>query len=105
VRSFSTWIVGIPPPFPFTAFILAAGALEVDTSTFFSTLTACRVVRFGLEALLAVIYGRKILVWLDSDTFHDVVIVCVVMGLALTLVSIAKLLASSRRGRRGAPIA
>ena len=94
----------IPPPFPFTAFILAAGALEVDTSTFFGTLTACRIVRFGLEALLAVIYGRKILLWLDSDTFHDVVIVCVVIGLALTLVSIGKLLASSRRGRRGAPI-
>ncbi len=37
----------IPPPFPFTPFVLAAGALEVKTSTFFVTLTLCRLLRFG----------------------------------------------------------
>src|SRR5881227_3021779 len=40
----------IPPPFPFTPFVLAAGALEVRTSTFFITLVVCRVFRFGVEA-------------------------------------------------------
>src|SRR5205823_268420 len=32
----------IPPPFPFTPFMLAAGALEVSASLFFTTLAACR---------------------------------------------------------------
>src|SRR5881398_4221498 len=35
----------IPPPFPFTACILAAGALEVSTPLFFITLFWTRVVR------------------------------------------------------------
>src|SRR6266446_2125555 len=43
----------IPPPFPFTPFVLAAGALEVNAKMFFGTLVACRALRFGGEALLA----------------------------------------------------
>src|SRR3954464_10173059 len=51
----------IPPPFPFTPFVLAAGALEVDTRLFFVTLAAARALRFGVEAALAVRYGKAIL--------------------------------------------
>src|SRR6476659_5453592 len=59
----------IPPPFPFTPFVLAAGALKVKTRMFFATLIACRLFRFGLETLLAVIYGQSIVAWIDSDVF------------------------------------
>src|SRR6186997_2144877 len=45
-------LVLIPPPFPFTLFVLAAGALKVKAKTFFATLAAFRLVRFGLEAAL-----------------------------------------------------
>ena len=86
----------IPPPFPFTPFILAAGALTVDVMTFFMTLAVCRLIRFGIEALLAAIYGRALLTWFESDVFHDIVIALCVVGLALTVVSIARLLMSSR---------
>ena len=87
----------IPPPFPFTPFILAAGALEVDAATFFGTLTACCVLRVGGEALLAVIYGHQILVWFDSDAVHDIVVGFSVLAVALTMVSIANVFTSSRR--------
>ena len=86
----------IPPPFPFTPFILAAGALEVDVVMFFVTLAVCRLLRFGIEALLAAIYGRALLKWFESDIFHNIVIALSVLGLALTGVSIAKLFISSR---------
>jgi membrane protein YqaA with SNARE-associated domain len=86
----------IPPPFPFTPFILAAGALEVNSSTFFGTLTACRLIRFGAEALLAIIYGRRILQWLNSNAFLDTVVAVALLGAALTILSIVKLLKSSR---------
>jgi membrane protein YqaA with SNARE-associated domain len=93
----------VPPPFPFTAFLLAAGALEVRASTFFITLTVCRLVRFGLEAALAVVYGRRILTWLDSDLFHDVVSFVIVAAGVLTIMSIVKLIRSTKRsGRRSA---
>ena len=92
----------IPPPFPFTPFVLAAGALEVRTSTFFVTLTLCRLLRFGLEAALAVVYGRSILSWLDSDLFHDIVAGCIVLAVTLTTLSVIKIIRTSGRpkGRR-----
>jgi membrane protein YqaA with SNARE-associated domain len=89
----------IPPPFPFTIFVLAAGALEVKPTLFFVTLGICRVIRFGLEAWLAVIYGRRILRWLDSDLFHDIVGFFIVLAFVLTVISIVRLVRSSRPAR------
>src|SRR5579883_656997 len=60
----------IPPPFPFTACILAAGALEVSTPLFFVTLVLTRLFRFGIEAVLAYFYGKQIIGWLQSPVFE-----------------------------------
>ncbi len=90
----------IPPPFPFTPFVLAAGALEVRTTTFFITLVVCRMFRFGLETALALVYGRQILAWLDSEIFHDIVAVCIAIAIVLTIGSIVKLVRSTRPTRR-----
>jgi membrane protein YqaA with SNARE-associated domain len=89
-------LVLIPPPFPFTLFILAAGALKVKAKTFFLTLGAFRLLRFGLEAALAVIFGRRIVAWLDADWFHDVVMVVIVLAVALTVLSIVRVVRSTR---------
>jgi membrane protein YqaA with SNARE-associated domain len=90
----------IPPPFPFTPFVLAAGALEVKTKTFFGTLIACRLLRFGLEAALAVVYGKRILSWLESDLFHDIVAFFIVIAIALTAYSIVRLVRATRPAKR-----
>ena len=92
----------IPPPFPFTLFMLAAGALEVDARVFFFTLVACRIFRFGLEAVLAIVYGRRILSWLDSDLFHDIVAFFIVLAIVLTTMSVVKIVRSTRPARRRA---
>jgi membrane protein YqaA with SNARE-associated domain len=90
----------IPPPFPFTPFVLAAGALDVKARTFFATLTVCRLLRFGLEAALALAYGRRILTWLDSDLFHDIVTSCIAIAVALTLFSVRQVVRATRAGSR-----
>jgi membrane protein YqaA with SNARE-associated domain len=90
----------IPPPFPFTPFVLAAGALEVRTRTFFVTLTLCRLLRFGAEAALALVYGRRILGWLDSNLFHDIVSGFIVIALVLTVMSIVHIVRSTRPANR-----
>jgi membrane protein YqaA with SNARE-associated domain len=92
----------VPPPFPFTPFVLAAGALGVKVSTFFITLTVCRLLRFGLEATLAIAYGPQILSWLEADLFHDIVIGCILAAVVLTLLSAIALVKTSGRpkGRR-----
>jgi membrane protein YqaA with SNARE-associated domain len=92
----------IPPPFPFTLFVLAAGALEVDAQTFFLTLAACRIFRFGLESVLAIVYGRSILAWLDSDLFHDIVTFFIVLAAVLTTMSIVRIVRSTRTAARPA---
>lgn len=92
----------IPPPFPFTPFVLAAGALEVKPRIFFVTLTLCRVFRFGLEAALAATYGRRVLTALDSDWFHDATLFFIVVATALTLFSLAQVVRATRPVRTSA---
>ena len=92
----------IPPPFPFTPFVLAAGALKVKIRLFFVTLTVTRLFRFGVEAALALVYGRRIIAWLDSDRFKDIVLVVIVAAIGLTALSIVRVVRSTRppRGRQ-----
>jgi uncharacterized membrane protein YdjX (TVP38/TMEM64 family) len=90
----------IPPPFPFTPFVLAAGALEVKRSTFFIALAVCRLIRFGGEAALAVVYGRRIISWLESDLFQDIVFGCVAIAVVLTILSIIRLVRATRQRKR-----
>ena len=77
----------IPPPFPFTAFVLASGAFGGNAWTFLTTLAAVRLVRFLAEAGLAGIYGRRILGWMQSTTFEVVIGALIVLAITGTIVS------------------
>jgi len=94
----------IPPPFPFTLFVLAAGALDVSGPTFFTTLFVCRLLRFGVEARLATRYGSSLVRVFESDTFHDVVFGMIVLAVILTVLSLVKLFRSAGRTRRRAAV-
>jgi membrane protein YqaA with SNARE-associated domain len=85
----------IPPPFPFTALILAAGALEVKRTTFFVMLAVFRLIRFATEAALAARYGRQILSWLDSVLFQQIVVFFIGVAIVLTALSIVRLARST----------
>lgn len=88
----------IPPPFPFTAFVLGAGALEVRRTPFLATLTAMRFLRFLAEGIAAIYFGRGIAAWLKTPTFQ--VFIEVLMGIALlaSAYSVWRLVKSSRGG-------
>jgi len=86
----------VPPPFPFTPFVLVAGTLEVRASLFFATLATCRLLRFGLEAQLARRYGRHIVAWLDTPMANLVVGGCFLLAVALTTVSAVRLYRTAR---------
>jgi membrane protein YqaA with SNARE-associated domain len=89
----------VPPPFPFTPFVLTCGALDVDRWKFFGTLFAVRVVRFGAESVLALVYGRAIIAWLKSDTMQVIIGLFIVIAIAGTLWSFYKLVGSARAKR------
>lgn len=76
-----------PPPFPLTPLVLTCGALQINWRWFFSTFAAMRLVRFGIAAVLARVYGRGILRVLESDTFQTVAVGFVAVAILGTVVS------------------
>ena len=83
----------VPPPFPFTAFVLASGALKVNLLRFLAVLTVVRLVRFGSEALIAARFGRLAIRWLNSDAMQFIVgglIVLAFAGTAVMLFGLAR---------------
>jgi membrane protein YqaA with SNARE-associated domain len=91
----------IPPPFPFTACILVAGALKVSTSLFFVTLAVTRLVRFGAEAVLAYFYGRQIINWLQSDYVEYIGVGLFAAAVIGSAASIVQLIHKTRAHRKG----
>jgi membrane protein YqaA with SNARE-associated domain len=53
----------LPPPIPLLPFLLAAGALGVTRKQLFIALGIARTLRYGTEATLSLVYGRRILRW------------------------------------------
>jgi membrane protein YqaA with SNARE-associated domain len=86
----------IPPPFPFTAFVLTSGAFRVNPWPFFMTMAGVRLVRFTVEGALAARYGSGILSWMESTTFT--IVVSIIAGLAIvgTIVSAVAVARSTR---------
>ena len=74
----------VPPPFPFTPFVLASGALGMSAWSFLASLAAVRVFRFGVEAALAHRYGSQILRWMKTPTFKMVVGVFIANAVGFT---------------------
>lgn len=88
----------IPPPFPFTAFVLTSGAWRVNAWTFFVTLAAVRMGRFLAEGALAAHYGRGLLAWMQSSTFKITVGGLAVIAVIGTIVSAVAVYRSTRSG-------
>jgi membrane protein YqaA with SNARE-associated domain len=87
----------IPPPFPFTAFVLASGALGMNPWSFFGALAAVRALRFGIEAALASQFGSGILKWMKTPAFEMVVAVFIALAVIGTIVSAVVVVRGSRR--------
>jgi membrane protein YqaA with SNARE-associated domain len=92
----------IPPPFPFTPFVLAGGAFGMNAWSFLSALAGVRLFRFGVEAGLASRYGSQILRWMKTPMFKGVVGVFIALALVGTVVSAIALWRSSKHRARPA---
>ena len=88
----------IPPPFPFTAFVLTSGAFRVNPWSFFLTLSGVRLLRFTVEGALAAHYGRGILEWMESTTFTIIVSVMIALAVIGTVVSGIAVYRSTKKG-------
>ena len=89
----------IPPPFPFTAFVLTSGALRLDPWKFFLTLAAVRLLRFIVEAAIARRYGQALLTVMDSTAFEVAIAVFIALVFIGTAISLVAVLRSTRQAR------
>ena len=89
----------LPPPFPFTACILAAGALEVSTPIFFTTLGLARLLRFGVEAVLARLYGPQIIGFLESTTFEYIGVALFATAVLATTIGVVQIIRKTHARR------
>ena len=87
----------VPPPFPFTPFVLASGAFGMNPWSFFGMLAAVRALRFTLEGALASHYGRGVLRWMRTPTFEAVVYVFIALAIIGTIVSAIAAYRSAKR--------
>ena len=87
----------IPPPFPFTPFVLTSGALHFSRYRLFPSLAAARLIRFGLEAALAVKYGNALVYWMQSETFKWAIGLFIGIATVGTIVSAFLIIKRARR--------
>src|ERR1041385_1753163 len=70
----------LPPPLPFKIFVATAGALEYPRWKFLLTVMIARSLRYYVEGILAVYYGRRVLLFMKDN---GLVIVSIVATLVL----------------------
>lgn len=62
----------LPPPLPFKIFVATAGALGYPRVRFAVTIMIARSVRYYIEGLLAIYFGKRVIGWLKEDGIYVV---------------------------------
>jgi len=80
----------IPPPFPFTPVIMTASALQSPRGKMLLAAFFGRLVRFGIEAVLALYFGRQVIAFINSDVVTYIVYGLVGIAIVLSTLSLMK---------------
>jgi membrane protein YqaA with SNARE-associated domain len=71
----------LPPPFPFTPFIIVMSALQYPRWKMLGIVAVGRAVRFSVEGALAIVYGRRILEFAKNSVLQQSIIGLVVISI------------------------
>jgi membrane protein YqaA with SNARE-associated domain len=83
----------LPPPLPFKIFVATAGALEYPRWKFLMTVMIARSFRYYVEGILAVFYGRRVLLFMKDNGL----VILSIVG-AVVLVGVIIYIIKWRRG-------
>lgn len=72
----------LPPPLPFKIFVATAGTLEYPRWKFLVTVMIARALRYYVEGILAVFYGRRVLTFIEKN---GVAIISIIFALGLVV--------------------
>lgn len=87
----------MPPPFPFTAFVIVSAALQYPRAKLLGIIAAARLVRFFAEGFLAIRFGKRILEMANQPVVQGTIIAVVVISIAGSVYSIYSWVQSSRK--------
>lgn len=87
-----------PPGFPFTPVVLVAAALKYPRAKLLGIVAVFRFIRFIVEALLAIKFGRRVLKVAESQAAEDIILAVVAISLAGTAWALVSWVRSSRSG-------
>jgi membrane protein YqaA with SNARE-associated domain len=77
-----------PPPFPFTAFVMAAAALQYSRKRLLAVVGAARMIRFTLLGALAMRFGERILRWGANPIAQGIMVGLIVFSIVGSVVSV-----------------
>jgi membrane protein YqaA with SNARE-associated domain len=80
----------IPPPFPFTPVVMTASALQSPRSQLLIAVFLGRLLRFGVEAVLALYFGRQLIAFMNSDVVTYIVYGLIGIAAVLSTLSLLK---------------
>lgn len=92
----------MPPPFPFTVFVIVAAAFQYSRVRLLSIIAVARLARFLIEGGLAIRFGRRILQLAQTPAVRGVVIAIVIVSIGGSVWSILSWIRRSR-SRRAQP--
>ncbi len=80
----------MPPPFPFTPAVMTASALQLPRKKLFGAVFVGRLLRFGIEAGLALYFGRQLIAYINSDVLTYIVYALIVIGVVASTFSLIR---------------
>ncbi|HET8547368.1 MAG TPA: VTT domain-containing protein [Bryobacteraceae bacterium] len=106
LKKHTWWALGLaallPPPFPFTAFVIAAAAIQIARWRILTAIAAGRAVRFLALSLLAAKYGRQVLRIADRPEVEYFVLGLAAVSVIGSVLSAMKWVRSARRAHAAA---
>jgi membrane protein YqaA with SNARE-associated domain len=85
-----------PPPFPFTPFVMAAAALQYPRWRMAAIVGGARMVRFTTLGVLALLFGRRILRWVQTPAMQWILIGLMVVCVVGSVISVVGWIRRSR---------
>lgn len=80
----------IPPPFPFTPAVMTASALQSPRGELLIAVFLGRLMRFGIEAVLALYFGRQLIAFMNSDVVTYIVYALIGIAVILSTLSLLR---------------
>jgi membrane protein DedA with SNARE-associated domain len=90
----------LPPPLPFKIFVATAGTLEYPRWKFLLTVMIARSFRYYVEGILAVFYGRRVLLFMKDNGL----VVLMVVGAVVVTGVLGYVLVNRWRAKKAARV-